>query len=79
MDIKKEKAVLLKTQGILGKAPRYMDKGFENAEKRSQSHKVCSSITRKSREEMDIRLGEKALMGRLKSIISLEMNRRLWP
>lgn len=67
------------TQGILGKAPRYMDKGFKNAEKRSQSHKVWSSITRKSREEMDIRLGEKALMGRLMLIISLERNRRLWP
>lgn len=38
-------------QGILGKAPKYMNKGIENAEKRSQSHKVRRTTKRESHEE----------------------------
>ena len=51
------------TQDILAKAPRYVDKGIESAGKRSYSHKVCNSITRKSCEESGCQIGRKSSYG----------------
>lgn len=62
-------------QGILGKAPRYMSKGIENAEKRSQSHKVRRDTKRKSHEESGCQIGRKGSYGEM-LIMSLERNRR---